>query len=134
MPLFDEGRQMQASHQSRNDSHVVQTKTSGTVTQGRRWVDNRPAAVAQRDLAEMINNSSRVLQQRALSDAIHNSPRGVAQRHEINALVGGAVRPQGNGAIPAELSPVRREEKPNNTGLSNQLKSRHRVAVGHEHG
>jgi hypothetical protein len=86
-------------------------------------VDNRPAAVAQRQLIEMSNNSPRVFQQRALSDAIHNSPRMVAQRHEMHALFGGAVRQQGNGAISASLSPARRKEKPNNTGMPNQLKS-----------
>lgn len=85
--------------------------------------DNRPTAVAQRKLAEMINNSPRVLQQRALSDAIHNSPRMVARRHEMNSLFGGTVNPQRDGAIPAEASPAQHEEKTNNTGLPNQLKS-----------
>jgi len=80
-------------------------------------VDNRPAAVAQRELAEMLNNSPRVLQQRALSDAIHNNSSQMA------ALFGAAVRPQGDGAMPAGLLPVQSEEKPNNTGLPNQLKS-----------
>ena len=86
-------------------------------------MDNRPTALAQRELAEMMTNSPCVLQQRALSDAIHNSPRMVAQRHEMNALFGGAVRPQRDGAMPTEASPAQREEKPNNTGLPNQLKS-----------
>ena len=86
-------------------------------------MDNRPAAVAQRERTEMLNDSQPVLQQRALSNAIHNSPRMVAQRHEMNLPFDGSVRPQGDGAIPTELSPVQREEKPNNTGLPNQLKS-----------
>lgn len=86
-------------------------------------MDNRPAAVAQRELAEMMNNSPPVLQQRALSDAIQNSPRMAAQRHTMNARFGGAAQLQGGGAMPAELSPAQRKEKPNNTGLPNQLKS-----------
>lgn len=114
---------MQAPLQARDNSDAVQTKTATTATQQRRLVDNRPTALAQRKLAEMMNNSPRVLQQRALSDAIHNSPRMIAQRHAMNTLFGGAVRPQGDGAIPAELSPALGEEKTNNTGLPNQLKS-----------
>lgn len=113
---------MQAPLQARNDFDAVQTETARTA-QGRRFVDNRPAAVAQRKLAEMINNSPRVLQRRALSDAIHNSPRMVAQRHKINGLLGRAIQLQEDGARPAELSPAQREEKPNNTGLPNQLKA-----------
>ncbi|MDM5179162.1 DUF4157 domain-containing protein [Massilia sp. DJPM01] len=114
---------MQAPLQTRNDADAVQTETATTSRQERRVVDKLPAAVAQRELTEMLNRSPRVLQQRALSDAIHNSPRMVAQRHELNALFGGAVRPQGDGAMPAELSSAQREEKTNNTGLPNQLKS-----------
>jgi hypothetical protein len=114
---------MQVPLQARNDSDAAQTDTAKTVAQKRVLADNWPEAVAQRKLAEMMNNSPRVLQQRALSDAIHNSPRMVAQRHEMNALFGGAVKPQGDGAMPAEASPARREEKTNKTGLPNQLKS-----------
>lgn len=114
---------MQAPLQAKVESDVVQTKTARVATQERRLVDNRPAALAQRKLAETMNNSPRVLQQRALSDAIHNSSRMVAQRHEMNAFFGGSDRPQGNGAMPDELSPAQREERPNNTGLPNQLKS-----------
>lgn len=86
---------MQAPRQAKNDAYAVQAETSSTTRQRQNLVDKRPTAVAQRKLAEMMNNSPRVLQQRALSDAIHNSPRMVAQR----------------------------EEKPNNTGLPDQLKS-----------
>ena len=114
---------MQAPLQARNDSDAAQTDTTRTVAQKRGLADNRPEAVAQRKLAEMMNNSPRVLQQRALSDAIHNSARMVAQRHEMNALFGGAVKRQGDGAIPAEAPPAQRDEKTNNTGLPHQLKS-----------
>jgi hypothetical protein len=114
---------MQASLQARNDSGALKTETARTSRQESMLVDNRPTALAQRKLAEMTNSSPRVLQQRALSDAIHNSPRMAAQRHKMNSLFGGAVRPQSDGKKLAELSPAQREEKPNKTGLPNQLKS-----------
>lgn len=78
-------------------------------------MNNRQTTLEQGKLAEKMIDSPRVLQQRALSDAIQNSPRILAQRHEINALHGGAMS--------AELSPVQRKEKPNHTGLPDQLKS-----------
>lgn len=73
---------MQAPLQSKNTPDAVQTKTGRTARQDWRFADNRPEAVAQRQLAEMMNNSPGVLQQRALSEAIHNSPRMVAQHEE----------------------------------------------------
>jgi hypothetical protein len=114
---------MQAPLQARNDSDAAQTDTAGTVAQKRGLADNRPEAMAQRKLAEMMNDSPRVSQKRALGDAIRNSPRVEAQRHEPNAFVGGAVKPQGDGALPAEASLAQREEKTNDTGLPAQLKS-----------
>ncbi|RDU96013.1 eCIS core domain-containing protein [Trinickia dinghuensis] len=114
---------MRAPLQSRNDADAVQTEAAGTETHERMSVDNRPAAVAQRKLTDMTNNSPRMLQQRALGDAIHNSPQLVAQRHKINTLFGGIVQRHEDGTIPAQLSPVQRDENPNNTGLPNQLKS-----------
>lgn len=114
---------MKAPLRARNDSDAAQTDTIRTVAQKRVLADNRPEAVAQMKLAEMMNNSPRVLQQRALSDAIHNSPRMVAQRHEMNSLFGGVPKPEEGGAMLAEASPAQREEKTNNTGLPDQLKS-----------
>ena len=112
---------MQAPLQARNDSEAAQTDIART--QKRVLADNRPEAVAQRKLAEMMNNGPRALQQRALSNAIHSSPRMVAQRHAMNALFGRAVKPQEGSALPAEALPAQSEEKTNNTGLPNQLKS-----------
>ncbi|QJQ01123.1 DUF4157 domain-containing protein [Herbaspirillum rubrisubalbicans Os34] len=114
---------MQAPLQARNDSDAAQTDTSKTVAQKRGLADNRPEAVVQRKLADIMNNSPRVLQKRASSDGIHNSPRMVAQRHEMNTLFGGAVKPQQYDARPAEASSAQSEEKTNNTGLPNELKS-----------
>jgi len=98
---------MQAPLLAKNGSDAVQTETARAVAQRRGITDNRPKAVAQRALAEMMNNS----------------PRMVAQRHQMNELYGGAVKPQGDGAMPAKASPAEREERTNNTGLPNQLKS-----------
>jgi hypothetical protein len=104
------------------------------------FVDNRPAAVAQRKLQEMINNSPRVLQQKA----IRNSPRMMAQRQQREALFGGAVQQQEDEASHDRLQTAQAMEEPlqakfpsqapaqlaqapvvkgNNTGLPDQLKS-----------
>ncbi|UGQ48475.1 eCIS core domain-containing protein [Massilia endophytica] len=87
---------MQAPLQAKSSADIVQTKTAKAARQDL----GRPAAPAQRTLAEMSNNSPRVLQQRALSDAAQNSPRMAAQRQETNALFG--AKP-GAGALPAQL-------------------------------
>lgn len=114
---------MQAPLRAKSDSDIVQTKTAKAPRQEQTLVDNRPTAPAQRKLAEMMNSSPHVLQQRALSDAIYNSPRMVARRQEMNALFGGVARPQGDGAMPAGLSPAQREEKTDNSGRPKQSKS-----------
>lgn len=142
---------MQAPLQARNDADAVQTDTAKMARQERRLVDNRPTALVQCKLAEMMNASPRVLQQRARSDAIHNSSRMVTQRHEMNALFGGAGRPQGDGmlfarqdqqdvqsdsasdsdtpsqlkhtGLPADGSPTQPTPTSNHTGLPDQLKS-----------
>lgn len=114
---------MQALLQPRNDTDAAQADTVRRVVQNGDLADNRLEAVAQRKLTKMMNNSPRVFQQGARSDAIHYSPRMVAQRHQVNALFGGAVKPQGDSVSPAEASPAQREKKANHTGLPDQLKS-----------
>jgi hypothetical protein len=109
---------MQAPLQASNDSSPARTDSATTVAQKPAVADKRPEAMAQRKLAEMMNSSPRVAQQRALSDAVHNSPRIVAQRQGGEAFVGEAV-----GRQPAEETLSQREEKINNTGLPDQLKS-----------
>ena len=101
---------MQIPFQTRNDSDDAQTHTDRIVAQTRFLAKERRRA-AEPELLKLVNDSPRVLQQRALSDAIHHSPRMVAQRHQMNALFGGALDPQGD------------EEKTHNTGLPNQLKA-----------
>lgn len=86
---------MHAPSQVRSDSDAIRTKDAGLTTHEPRLVVDRPATLAQLELAETIDNSPRVAQQRALRDSIQNSPRMIAQR----------------------------KEKPNNTGLPDQLKS-----------
>lgn len=142
---------MQAPLQARNDADAVQTDTARMARQERSLVDKRSTALVQCKLAEMMNASPSVLQQQARSDAIHNSPRMVAQRHEMNALFGGAARPQGDGMLlapqdqqdaqsvsvtdrdgPAQLKytglpsdgpPTQPTPPSNRTGLPDQLKS-----------
>jgi hypothetical protein len=114
---------MQAPLHAKNDSDAAQTDTARTVAQKVVLADDSREAMGQPNMAEMRNNGPRVLQQQALSDAMHNSPRMVAQRHDMNAHFGEPVKQQGTGAAPVESSRVQREEKPNNTGLPNQLKS-----------
>jgi hypothetical protein len=114
---------MRAPLQARNDSDALETDTTKGVEQKRFFADNRSGASAHRTLAEMMNSSPRVLQQRALSEAAHKSSRMVAPREEKPALAGKALEPQGAGAMSAGLLPAQREEKTNNTGLPDHLKS-----------
>jgi hypothetical protein len=86
---------MQAPLETRSSSDAAQTDTARAVAEKPVIADNRREAVAQRKLSETMNNSPRVLQQRASSDAVQNRRPVVAQR----------------------------EEKTNDTGLPNQLKS-----------
>ncbi|WP_123067942.1 eCIS core domain-containing protein [Massilia aurea] len=114
---------MQVPQQTRDDTDAHRLDVASTTKGEGSFVDSRPAAAAQRELAKMSNNSPRVLQQRAPGDAIHGGPRMVAQRHETNALFGSAGRGQGEGLASAGMSPAPHEESINNTGLPNRLKS-----------
>ena len=71
---------MHAQLQTRNDSIASQPQTATVATQEQRFVDNRRTAVAQRELAEIMNNGPQVLQQRALSGSIDDSLRQATQR------------------------------------------------------
>ena len=68
-----------------------------------------------------MNKSARVLQQQALSETFHNGPRMVAQRYEMDAAFGGKAKPQGDGAMPTNASPMEQEEKANSAGLRSQM-------------
>lgn len=73
---------MQAPRQARNDADAVQKETARTARQEQNFVDKRRVAVAQSDLARMLDNSPRLVQQQALSDIMHDGPRMVGQRKE----------------------------------------------------
>jgi hypothetical protein len=80
---------------------VAQTKAASA------FLDNRPEAVAQRQLQEMIDNSPQVMQQQLLTDAINNSTRMIAQRQQLDSMFGSN----------------RQSPKSNDTGLPERLKS-----------
>ena len=59
-------------------THAARTR-AGVVS----LLDNRPGAVAARDLADAVRNSSRVVQQKAVAAAIGRSRRMIAQREQL---------------------------------------------------
>ncbi len=72
-------------------------------------VDNRPQAVAQRQMQEVIANSPRMVAQRQVAEAINNSPRMVAQQQAAAQL----------------------QAQPNRTGLPDKLKAGVESLSGH---
>ncbi|MEB0011268.1 M91 family zinc metallopeptidase [Glaciimonas sp. Gout2] len=109
-------------------SDTAQRAPTMQTTRDGGFVDNRPVAVAQRELQEMINNSPRVLQQKAFADminnspcvvqqkaqmnAIQNSPRMVAQRQKMDALFGGTVQREEDQASHDSPEPAQALESP----------------------
>ena len=61
-------------------------------------VDNRPATIAQRELADAVNDSSRVSLQQA-SFGLAFSPRVIAQRRRLEGLFGHAVQRAASGVV-----------------------------------
>jgi hypothetical protein len=123
MSCIDEGRRMQAPLQSRNESDAVETKPRQAATQERTLVDNRPAALAQRKLADMIQDGPAVRQQRALRDAFHDSPRLAAQGRKMHALFGGTVQRHDDHATTPQSLSDGRGDKHAVGGLPPELKS-----------
>ncbi|WP_223112529.1 DUF4157 domain-containing protein [Pseudomonas syringae] len=115
--LIEEGHRMDAPLQSRHRADNSQTRTAKAATQGRVLVDNRPSTATQRKLTKRMNNSPLVLQQQA------DSARMWVQPHEMNGRLGGAIQLQENSMTSSELPVVQRQERPNATGLPDQLKS-----------
>ena len=66
--------------------HSVVQRTPGLTGAAPAFADNRPRAVAQRELAEKINSSPRVLQQQALFDSLANSPRAMQQKALVDQV------------------------------------------------
>jgi hypothetical protein len=58
-------------------------------------VDNRPGAVAQRELAGAVGTSPRFLARQVSLRSLHNSPRLVAQRQQLRSLFGPAIQRKG---------------------------------------
>lgn len=77
------------------------------------FVDNRPEAIAQRGLADAINQSPQVAAQRALSADIHDSPYGIAQRKQLAAVSREAVQLEGNleeeELLQGKFDPIQRQ-------------------------
>ncbi|MDC8759993.1 DUF4157 domain-containing protein [Janthinobacterium fluminis] len=136
--------QTSVQEEQTRQSEVAQRAQATQTLRDVGFVDNRPTAVAQRKLQEMISNSPRVLQQKVQMDAIQNSPRMVAQRQQREALFGGAMQRQEDEASPDKRQPAQAMEEPlqakfaseapvqlaqapatkfNNTSLPDQLKS-----------
>lgn len=72
--------------------------------------NNSPQAVAQRRMMDIIRNSPRMAAQRKAISAIHNSSHAIAQRQQLGSLAGKTAQRE---KVP---------EKPNNTGLPDNLK------------
>ena len=88
-----------------------------SVIPGGDFVDNRPAALAQRKLNKSIAQSPRVVAQEALGDRIEHSPRMVAQRAQVTMIRGETVQRQ-DGTPQAKADPAS-----NRTGLPDPLKA-----------
>jgi hypothetical protein len=100
----------QLSAQRNNTPRYSVAASPGSVAQTKgasAFLDNRPEAVAQRQLQEMIDNSPQVMQQQLLTDAINNSTRMIAQRQQLDSMFGSN----------------RQSPKSNDTGLPERLKS-----------
>lgn len=75
---------LQAQLQAKRRSDATPNTTAKIASPSRSLGENRPVALAQHKLAEMMNSSPRVLQQRALNGVI-NSSLHVVQREESGA-------------------------------------------------
>src|SRR5262245_23885760 len=71
-----------------------------------RAVENRPAAVAQRERAA-LSNSPRAITHQASLNALFSSPRLIAQRRRLEALFGDALKNRSDRADGAD-GPVQR--------------------------
>jgi hypothetical protein len=98
------------------DKSRAQPRTASTDSArngGATLVDNRPEAIAQRELAQAVERSARVTAQREASDAIQSS--SLTQRKPLTSGFGDTVQ--------ARKSPGEAAPRANNTGLPDNLKS-----------
>jgi hypothetical protein len=86
------------------------------------FVDNRPEAIAQRNLQEMANNSPRALQLRALQEMANNSPQVKPYQAMADHYI--AQRKENlkeEETLQGKFEPIQKKE--NKTGLPDNLKS-----------
>lgn len=100
-------------------SHPHTQKQSGN-TSALQFEDNRPEAVAQRQLQELANNSPQVSQLKTFQDQADNSPQ-VKQSAQLQAMANNYTTQQ-NQPIQKKAS-SENGLKENNTGLPDNLKS-----------
>lgn len=109
--------------QREKQSDATHTRSTGIPTPLQNFTDNRIAAVAQLELAEMMKNSPRVLQQQARNDVIRNSPQMSAQLQRKDELVCSRVSRQQRDLVPLQLSTVHRDPKLSDANVSSALRS-----------
>lgn len=98
-----------------NESQAVAnavTQSKGSSNPVFQFVDNRPEAIEQKNIQEMVNKSSQTMQLSALQEMADNSP-GAAQAAQLQAMADNNTTQQ--------KQPVQKKE--NNTGLPDNLKS-----------
>lgn len=140
--LFTESEQ-----QARHSQHGIDDKFYTSSTQS--ILDNRPGTMAQRKLIETIRSSPAMITQRGLVESFHNSPHMIVQRKLHRSMQSSSLQMQvtpeekslqgefeavqrikdeepSQGKFASE-SPAQLEqqtvEKPNNTGLPDNLKT-----------
>ncbi|MGS0743608.1 eCIS core domain-containing protein [Glaciimonas sp. GG7] len=111
--------------------HTAQRAPDKQAAYTHSFADDYPAAVKQRKLSDMLNNSPGVLQQKALADML-NSPRVLQRQEDGEELTAQMAPAQAMEEVPLQAkwmsdAPVQLVQtpaaKPNNTGLPNALKS-----------
>ncbi len=84
LPAESEQQRSQSNHATDDMSHASDQN----------FVDNRPQAIAQRQLIDMINSNPKMITQRKTAETMHNSPRMVAQREQHRQIHGEPIQKQ----------------------------------------
>lgn len=120
-----------AAESERQQNSMQQHKPTGT-SGSQAFVDNRESTQQMRQLMAAMKNSPQAIAQRKLSEQIRNSPRMMVQRQQFAKITGAALQRVASEEEPlqgkfAPESTAQREQqpadKPNNTGLPDNLKS-----------
>ena len=101
-----QGMLMEHATKSASDQQRPRPAAECTVTRGigATFIDNRPAASAQRELTEVITSAPRVLARQAATRDTRNSPRVVAQRRQFRGMFDPVLQREG-GKEGEELLP-----------------------------